>query len=193
MAQYTVVTQKDPLNLRSSASATATILCTIPNYAQITAAPMLVTNPPKETETDSNGTLWRRVQYGEKIGWVANQYLQAGIVPKPANKPTTPTVPTYVPTTGNNNSNNTNSNQQAMTLTDSMKTKLKIGAIVLGAGVLGFGIYKMTKKPKAAAASRTALSGVSTRRRRKSTTKKAKASSAKRRKTATKTRVKQLN
>lgn len=57
-----------------------------------------------------------------------------------------------------------------MTLTDSMKKKLKIGAIVLGVGALGFGIYKMTKKPKATATSAsTALSGV--RRRRKKTTK----------------------
>lgn len=66
-----------------------------------------------------------------------------------------------------------------MTLTDSMKKKLKIGAIILGAGALGFGIYKMTRKSKAAP-SRAALSGVSARRRKKTAKRKS-------------TKVKQLN
>ncbi|MDR2963993.1 MAG: SH3 domain-containing protein [Bacteroidales bacterium] len=165
MATYTVTLSSGALNLRSGANSTASVLCTIPNYAQVTSAPIMITVPPQETQTDSEGTVWRRVSYNSQTGWVANKYLKESVVAAP--KTIAQTHVATTPTTATINTNNSNTTN-TMTLTDDMKKKVKIGgAIVVGVSLLGIGIYKMTKKKPttATALSSLGLAGVSRKRR----------------------------
>jgi len=169
MAQYTVVLTSGTLNLRSRPSTSGTILASIPNYATVTG--VLIIPYADETIT-AEGRNWRSIEYNGKRGWVASEYLVSGNVPAPA-KPATTTTSTTTSTGSavNTTTNNNPQNSTAMfTLTEETKKKLKIGAVIVGVAVVGFGIYKMTagKKQQALPAGTVAgLSGVSRRRKRK--------------------------
>lgn len=161
MAQYTVVLTSGTLNLRATPSTSGTILASIPNYAAVTSVVIV----PYLTENETAGSrTWKSIEYNGTRGWVAAEYLTAGNVSAPASA-----NGVLNPTT-NITDNNTQKSTGMLTLTEETKKKLKIGAVIVGVAVVGFGIYKMTagKKQQALPANTTpALSGVSRRRKRK--------------------------
>ena len=173
MAQYTVTLTSGTLNLRATPSISGTVLASIPNYAAVTS--ILIIPYLSENET-ADGRNWKSIEYNGKRGWVASEFLTSGSVSAPA----------YAngilhPTT-NNNPQNSNS---MLTLTEETKKKLKIGAVVIGVAVVGYGIYKMTsgKKQQALPPSTTpALAGVPRRKKRKTGKKSKKTTSKSKRK-----------
>jgi hypothetical protein len=170
MATYTVVLVSGTLNLRASPSTSGTVLANIPNYETITGT--IIIPYTSDTET-ADGYTWRSVEYGGKKGWVAAQYLTAGnvsesIVPARANGILNPTT----------DINPQNSNGM-FSLTDEMKKKLKIGAIIIGVAAVGFGIYKVVSKKQQALPAST-LSGLPRHKKRK--TKKSKKSASNKKK-----------
>ena len=168
---FTVVLTSGTLNLRAMPSTSGTVLANIPNYAMVTSTIIV---PYTSETTTADGYTWRSIEYGGTKGWVAAQYLTAGSV----------SAPTVTPReNGILNPDINPQNQSGMfSLTDEMKKKLKIGAIVLGVAALGFGIYKVVSKKTQAlpAGTAAALSGLPRRRKRK--TKKSKKSASKRKK-----------
>ncbi len=176
MAQYTVVLTSGTLNLRATPSTSGTVLASIPNYATVTS--IVIVPYLSENET-AGGRTWKSIEYNGKRGWVAAEYLTAGNVPAPA-APARANGVLNPTTTIDNNTQNSNSTGM-FTLTEETKKKLKIGAVIVGVAVVGFGIYKMTagKKQQALPASTTpALSGVPRRKKRK-TSKKSKKTTSK--------------
>jgi len=168
MATHTVVLTSGTLNLRAAPSTSATVIASIPNYSTVESTVII----PYLTENETaDGMAWKSVIYNGTKGWVASQYLTAGSVS------VTPRENGILNPTTDINPQNSNS---MFTLTDEMKKKLKIGAIIVGVGVAGFAIYKMTagkKSPQAALPNGStvpALSGVPRHKKRKKGGKKSK-------------------
>ena len=168
MAQYTVTLTSGTLNLRATPSASGTVVASIPNHAAVTG--ILIIPYASENHT-ADGKTWKSVEYNGQRGWVAAEYLTSGNIPA---VPTVPNVPAYangvlLPATTTIDNNPQNSTGM-FTLTDDMKKKLKIGAIIVGVAVAGFAVYKMTagkKQQSLPASTAPALSGVPRRRKRK--------------------------
>ena len=155
--QYTVVLTSGTLNLRATPSTSGAVLASIPNYAVVTS--ILILPYVSENET-ADGRTWKSIEYNGQKGWAASEYLVSGNAVTPRENGI------LNPTTNINPQNSTS----MFTLTEEMKKKLKIGAIVLGVGIAGFAVYKMTagKKQHALPASTAvALSGVPRRKKRK--------------------------
>lgn len=135
-----VNTQKDPLLLRASASASGTILERIPRGAAVT---VLAFSAPSG---------WTAVMYGKKRGYAASQYLatsspvSSGGSTKTTTSSSTTNYPISPAPTAAGITNNTTS-----MASDKLKTALKIGGIVAGVGLLAFGAYKIMQKKKAEA------------------------------------------
>lgn len=178
MAQYTVVLTSGTLNLRATPSASGTVLASIPNYATVASTVII----PYFTENETaGGRTWKSIEYNGKRGWVASEYLTSGNVSAPAaparaNGILNPTIIT---------DNNPQTSTGMFTLTEETKKKLKIGAVILGVAVVGFGVYKMTAGKKQRALPQnttTALAGVPRCRKRKTNKKSRKTTSKSKRK-----------
>ena len=177
--QYTVTLTSGTLNLRATPSTSGAVVASIPNHAAVTS---IVIIPYTSENHTADGKNWKSIEYNGQKGWVAAEYLTLGNVPT---VPVVPTVPAYangvlLPATTIDNNPQTPTGM--LTLTEETKKKLKIGAIIVGVAVAGFGIYKMTagKKQQALPASTAALSGVPRRRKRKTkTTKKSRKATSK--------------
>jgi uncharacterized protein YgiM (DUF1202 family) len=180
MAQYTVTLTSGTLNLRATPSTSGTVLASIPNHAVVTGILII---PYASENVTADGKNWKSIEYNGQRGWVASEYLTSGNV---STVPAVPSVPAYangvlLPATTTIDNNPQNSNGM-FSLTDDMKKKLKIGAIVIGGLGLAYGIYKFTSKkqqPLPTAATPTALSGVSRRRKKRKTGKKSKKTTSK--------------
>jgi uncharacterized protein YraI len=183
MAQYTVTLTSGTLNLRATPSTSGTVLASIPNRAAVTNVLII---PYSSENITADGKTWKSIEYNGQRGWVASEYLTAGSV---STVPTVSAVPPYangvlLPATTDNNNNPQNSTGM-FSLTDDMKKKLKIGAVIVGVAIAGFAVYKMTagkKQQPLPAGTAPALSGVPRRRKRKTGKKSKKTTSKSKRK-----------
>lgn len=152
-----VNTQKDPLLLRASASASGAILTRIPRGAAVT---VLAFSAPSG---------WTAVMYGKTRGYAASQYLATSspVTSGGATKTTT-TSPssstTNYPISPAPTAAGITDNTTSMA-SDKLKTALKIGGIVAGVGLLAFGAYKIMQQKKKAEAATTTTAAIAPARR----------------------------
>jgi hypothetical protein len=157
MANYKVITETSPLNLRSEANANSAVLATIPKGTVVKENFVLQAVPE-----------WIAVSYGQNTGYVSALYVEKTTEPV-INDTTTATV------TDNTINNNQKNEKMALTLSENAKKYIKIGLIGLGVAAAGFAVYKITKRGnQSAIAPRTqaslpasTLSGTSRRKRSK--------------------------